>query len=295
VALALAVALSLLGAEPNPCAASGWCQENPAVPFEVVNGFAGTATDLWAYTDKGLILHRQEARWVPLPRRVEERINSVLAFGPNDVWTITLWDIFHWDGDAWVRFEHSGTGWLGALAGSGPDDLWLLGAGGVQHFDGRRFQSVETPREQGDVLYAGDAYPGNVWAVGRHNGRLIVLHRDGEHWSREALPYVAEVGSVHADAHGVWIAGEHDVLHRVNGRWQRIDGITSASLALSRGPGGPVVIEEQGRVWRWEKDAFKELPPLVGYRPFAAWAWEGRSVWVGGSGPIVRIEGAGLR
>jgi hypothetical protein len=192
VALALAVALSLLGAEADPCASSGWCLENPAAPFAAVWGFAGTATDLWAYTDDGLILHRQEGRWVPLPRRVEERINSVLAFAPNDVWAITLSDVFHWDGKAWARFEHYPNGWLGALAGSSPDDVWLLGAGGVQRFDGRRFQSVDTPRQSGDVLYAGDAYQGDVWAVGWDGGRLGngPRQRLGGHrpWDRSPAP-----------------------------------------------------------------------------------------------------------
>ncbi|HXR66841.1 MAG TPA: hypothetical protein VN729_12990 [Ktedonobacteraceae bacterium] len=186
----------------------------------------------------------------------------------------------HWDGQTWslVSLPDSlGKNFLPlSIAAIAPDDVWLAGdteessqkeTNHVLHWDGKSWTTVQLPASFGHALYI-DAVAGisanNVWAFGginnaqRHQGEPLIIHWDGNQWTRFPVATVGKEGSslnsatVVGGANNVWVAGDagnstisQPFLEHWNGQsWQQ------TLLAPGKAPESVTNLAEAGsKVW----------------------------------------------
>lgn len=94
------------------------------------------------------------------------------------------------------------------------------------HWDGSRWRAVKAPGQPSAVA----ARKGDVWAVGRRNGRPVSLRWDGKRWRVVAVPVgvgstldsVAVSGSGQIWATGGNRGGSALILHRSGANWSRV-------------------------------------------------------------------------
>jgi hypothetical protein len=122
---------------------------------------------------------------------------------------------------------------LFAVAALSPDDVWAAGEEGpgkqpvpvIAHWDGHRlhrYKAFEPSSKKGGSMSAIAAVgPDDIWAAGGDNGTgdPIVVHWDGNNWSRVPLPHfktqviLADITALAAD--DVWAVGSSHSLQRV--------------------------------------------------------------------------------
>jgi hypothetical protein len=151
---------------------------------------------------------------------VGNRLASIAAVGPKDVWAVgatfvgrvyskTL--VEHWDGSAWrvVRSPSPSrqANFLHGVAASGSDDGWAVGLEQdpvskldrvlIEHWDGSAWSVAPTPDTSGNAaLYAVTVVgPNDVWAVGSSEDadsqpKALLEHWDGSAWTITAAPEV---------------------------------------------------------------------------------------------------------
>ncbi|HEX8597135.1 MAG TPA: hypothetical protein VF952_01300 [Chloroflexia bacterium] len=199
--------------------------------------------------------------WVRVPGPELEAefvdVTAAHALAADDVWAVghtgtpggdvsrTL--IMHWDGTEWRTVPSpngpnpdSGRNSLYAVSASAPDNVWAVGAyttGGSQfrtlalRWDDSQWRAVPTPKlgEYDDELKAVLALaPDDVWAVGSYlnheneDGHMVILHWDGNTWTRSPLPLNVTHTLLSLAANGpddIWAVGTQ-VLHWNGTNWR---------------------------------------------------------------------------
>jgi hypothetical protein len=169
--------------------------------------WASSDTDVWAVGDDGIVAHYTGTTWdrtlVGSPFKT-----SVWGSGPTDVYALSTFDLFHYDGAMWteVTLDGGGAG-DGQVWGTSASDVWLSTDGdSIYHYDGN---SWTEEMEVGDNTSVWGSGPDDVWAVGTGGS---VLHYDGA-WHEVAhqkigAPYLQQLLSVHGSStSNVWVVG----------------------------------------------------------------------------------------
>ncbi|MGZ8603879.1 MAG: hypothetical protein ACXWX9_03875 [Actinomycetota bacterium] len=189
----------------------------------------------------------------PNPGSEINELRAVDAAEPNDVWAVGRTAsgfgdrplVLRYDGTAWTEVElpAEATGILTGVAAIASNDVWVVGFSGdpaaslersvVLHWDGQIWSVVDPGRAVGtgrSALLGIEAIaPDDVWAVGSlHNGPLMI-HFDGDAWSRsdtEVRGVTNAIAPVTPD--DAWAAGSPI---------QRFDGSAWSDVAQVRSDG----------------------------------------------------------
>lgn len=205
---------------------------------------------------------------------VMERMRSVTALSPTDVWAADLQEqvgrtrlLTHWDGRQWHQAggvladdEHV---WLSKMAGARSGDLWAVGSwltrphdpGSatpmIAHWDGRTWSIVWRPGTPGRLTAVKVVAPNDVWALGSTQvasstpgGDEVPLlrHWDGFTWTTVPAP---RTGGAFIDAApdghgGLWTTQRDDgrLLHYDGHDWSRVrPGKEDEVYSIARVPG----------------------------------------------------------
>lgn len=242
-----------------------------------------SATDVWAVGYRGggrvnaapLIEHWNGTRWrvTPLPSpHATGYVTAVSALSPTDAWAVGWYGSsshhvstlsLHWNGTHWIRVPTPSPASSGAKA--------------VDHLSAVVAVSAD------DVWAAGDA---QVTMGTHHASQTLVLHWDGERWTR--LPSPNEKPLVHgswllglatAGPNAVWAVGKHGTGHgqvtlveRWNGQaWNVVATPTGPTRSYEQGLGRVTVVSAKG-VWaaggynatglveRWDGSSWSKVP-----------------------------------
>lgn len=200
----------------------------------ISNASASSRRDIWAVSYAGgYLLHWNGKAW-SIATRWPGRgtLTGVTALSPRDVWVFGTtaagtrgMGALHFNGHSWRR-----VGGLAQLiyraSAVSPHNIWAVGAtrrsGIVEHYDGHSWRQVVTGRALAgarldDVLALSRR---NVWVVGNlpgqhsgqlhSDGRLILAHFDGRHWTRIMTPWHADTGRLAPAGHdGVWVTADN--------------------------------------------------------------------------------------
>jgi hypothetical protein len=161
-------------------------------------------------------------REVSLSIAVGSALVDVVAFAPDDAWTVGMQGpemvdqsrlfMMHWNGNGWrlaAPAIHVPGFLAAAMAGTSGRDLWIVGHNSadnqsqILHWDGRELRLVGNPGK--DRVYDVVALStDDAWAVGR-----IALHWDGRRWRQvKAAPEGTELASVSGrESNDVWAVG----------------------------------------------------------------------------------------
>jgi hypothetical protein len=238
-----------------------------------LTGFIGDASaassrDIWAVSyASGYVLHWDGARWmVAKSWRHHNVLTGVTAVSATNVWvfgttTAGLHGLgtWHFNGRAWARAAGQ-AGEIYRASAVSARDIWAVAAnsrgGFVEHYDGRSWQRARTGRllagtRLDDVLALSRR---DVWVVGnlqarRGDGRLLIAHFNGRHWTRTVTRWHGDIGRLAPDGSGgVWVTADNtgassDVLIGHLPRHGRLTWVTLrrglgagvSDLAVSRG------------------------------------------------------------
>jgi hypothetical protein len=232
---------------------------------------AVTATQAWAVGGIGepdaptdVAIQRWDGdEWTiedaPSPGGFINELRAVDASGPNDVWAVGRTSsgfgdeplVLHHDGEAWSEFDlpDEVDGVLNDVAAISPTDVWVVGFVGdpaasleralVLHWDGVAWAEVEVRRAIGGGKAAltgiGWVSPTDIWVVGYHHFRPLVLRFDGAAWSRSETEIRGDLFAVEPFATGeVWGIGTP--IQRFDGEaWTEANVVRSDGLELVDG------------------------------------------------------------
>jgi hypothetical protein len=156
------------------------------------------------------------------------------GFGPDTL-------AAHYDGQSWEVSSTPADGSLFDVRALAPDDVWAVGSAGdprfvderaiALHWDGSTWTQAALPvggGRSGLTAIAGTA--GDLWAVGYHHHRPLVVHFDGTRWDRTLeVKARGPLNAVAVSGGTVWLAGSS--LLRGNG--DRFDVVRTAQRGAS--------------------------------------------------------------
>ncbi|HEY7756495.1 MAG TPA: hypothetical protein VID69_09735 [Actinomycetota bacterium] len=277
-----------------------------ADPGDLPNALAGvtalSSAEAWAVGASGdplapvavLIERWDGAAWTaeqgPSPGSETNELRAVDAAEPNDVWAVGRTAsgfgdrplVLRFDGTEWLEIvlPEEVTGVLTGVAAISPDDVWVVGYEGdpvasleralVLHWDGQVWEVDDPGRAVGSgrsaLLGIEAVAPDDVWAVGYLHSRPLIVHFDGEAWSRSETTVDGETNAIAPTTPtDVWAVGSPI---------QRFDGATWTSAAEIRADG--------------------ELFGIAVVSPSDLWAVGRRPVQGGGTRSLVmRFDGLG--
>jgi hypothetical protein len=250
----------------TPTCAPTWDVVRGANPGEASTTLLGvtavTSAEAWAVGGLGepeipaaVAIQRWDGgRWVavagPSPGTTLNELRAVDASEPNDVWAVGRTSsgfgeqplVLHYDGTAWsdVELPSEVDGVLNGVAAISPADVWAVGSVGdpaasleralVLHWDGTAWTEVELGRAAGGgksaLVDIDGVSPTDLWAVGYHHFRPLILRFDGEAWSQSRTEIRGTVNAIEAFATSeVWAVGTPI---------QRFDGETWTETPIAR-------------------------------------------------------------
>lgn len=186
--------------------------------------WASSGSDIWAVGDDAIAAHYNGTTWERFQFGSPFK-SSVWGSGPSDVYALSTFDLYHYDGAAWTEVTLDGAGaGDGQVWGTSASDVWLsTDSDSIWHFDGVAWTEQ---MEVGDSAAVWGSGPDDVWAVGTGGS---VLHYDGS-WhevshQKIGAPYLQQLLSVHGSSPtNVWIVGRQLGEDGVTGLIYRLGG-----------------------------------------------------------------------
>jgi hypothetical protein len=232
----------------TPSCAPTWDVVRSANPGEAATTLLGvtavTSAEAWAVGGLGepeiptaVAIQRWDGdRWLaiagPSPGSTLNELRAVDASEPNDVWAVGRTSsgfgeqplVLHYDGTTWsdVELPSEIDGVLNGVAAISPSDVWAVGAVGdpaasleralVLHWDGTAWADVELGRAAGGgksaLVDVEGISPTDLWAVGYHHFRPLILRFDGEAWSQNPTEIRGTLHAIEANAPSeAWAVG----------------------------------------------------------------------------------------
>ena len=301
---------------PPPSCTPTWDVVRSANPGEAPTTLLGvtavTSAEAWAVGGIGepeaptaVAIQRWDgAGWSPVrapsPGTSLNELRAVDASEPNDVWAVGRTSsgfgedplILHYDGTDWSQSQLPDEidGVLNGVAAASPTDVWAVGSVGdpgasleralVLHWDGTAWADVEVGHAVGGgksaLVDVEGVSPTDLWAVGYHHFRPLILRFDGQAWSNSPTEVQGTLHAIEAFATSeVWAVGSPI---------QRFDGETWTEAPVTREGADLVDVAAIGGVdiWAVGSRAAKE----EGTTRAAVYRYSGRR-WVPVDGPSV--------
>lgn len=206
-----------------------------------------SASDIWAGTDSGKIIHYDGTNWTEIIDFGAENVNGIDMRTASDGWAVgASGKIWHYNGTAWSENIDTGTETWKDVAAIASDNVWAVGnSGKLAQYNGSTWTESTIPSSANiNGVYALSA--SDIWAAGA-NGRI--WHYNGTSWS------------LHTDTGGeIW----NDIV------------MTSASGGWTVGDSGALA-EYNGTSWAESLEA-------EGANIFAVYALSSSNIWAAGVG-----------
>jgi hypothetical protein len=300
----------------TPSCAPTWAVVRSANPGEAATTLLGvtavTSAEAWAVGGLGepeiptaVAIQRWDGdRWLaiagPSPGSTLNELRAVDASEPNDVWAVGRTSsgfgeqplVLHYDGIAWsdVELPSEIDGVLNGVAAISPSDVWAVGSVGdpaasleralVLHWDGTAWADVELGRAAGGgksaLVDVEGSSPTDLWAVGYHHFRPLILRFDGEAWSQSPTEIRGTLLAIESFAPSeAWAVGTPI---------QRFDGEAWTETPLAHGDAELVDVAAIGGLDIWAVGSRPSKEP--GTTRAAVYRYDGRR-WVPVDGPSV--------
>jgi hypothetical protein len=235
-------------------------------------------TSAWVFAEAGTgnaaptarLLTGDSLKQYPFPGKRGELITDAAASAPDNVWAVSTYRVFAWDGSAWrVMHSFGQSDYLYSVLPIGPANVLVFTEDGTWHYG----RSGWARQPTGDGLTSGSELSSDsIWAVER-GGKPDVAHWNGQTWKRTSLadllprsPKLCDYGltGVQAvSATNVWVTASGNcqdssgpllVLHYSDHRWAR------APLAGSYGTAQAVATDGSRALWLeiWAGDGGNE-------------------------------------
>jgi hypothetical protein len=178
--------------------------------------------EVWAVDADG-VLYWDGSEWVrPDIQPADRWRDSVVAFGPDDIWVGSMSGVSHFTGEQWEDTEMTGV-----VFGSNPDDLWVWDdvSRVALHFDGETFSEeifpsrVENPDET-IVVYS--VFGGRTWIAEPLPYGSVAMWNGGWRYilGGASAPSVAIISLSGTSSNDLWaVVGSDHVLHRDENGW----------------------------------------------------------------------------
>jgi hypothetical protein len=236
-----------------------------------VGGLGGVS----GITDDTLIEHWNGSAWTlvksPSPFLGGNELSAVAAVSAKDIWAVGGGNVIsakgtatalalHWDGATWEQVSTPSPGAYNGLFGiatvPGTGQLWAVGEKAsasfsspttplIEHRSGRRWTVTATPAVSGGELFGVTALgPTDAWAVGGVGTTALILHWNGNRWSRVGAPHSTLLYSIAAQSiTNAWAVGEGALLHWNGSSWKseswpKSSGAYLTSVAVSASTSG---------------------------------------------------------
>ena len=208
------------------------------VSSAVENASGVSASDVWASTASGQVLHWNGAKWRIVrnftPAGQLGQLSGLTAFGPDNVWVFGAsgesrgdgtWHLYH---HRWHKVTGLAAGLVSASAVSATD-MWAVGPGvgpgDLIHYNGHGWRGVHYRALSRIGLSGVVATRHDLWVLGTAGTRQVIMHRHGSKWSRISTPRSGLFGLASDGAGGLWAqssggTGTSYLLHlKRSGRW----------------------------------------------------------------------------
>lgn len=244
---------------------------------------APSPADIWAASEYGgYVLHWNGTQWQLALRRSGDTITGLTAISPDDVWvfgTVAAGNrtgTWHFNGRTWRPVTGRAAPIYRASAISGRD-IWAIAAGAktdsVLRFDGRTWQQMRTGSVLDGVVVSDvlAISKRDVWILGDEPGtgvaRLVLVHWNGERWTRLAPGPRAFPGQLSAGPHGTLLvtatssdaAATGLILLADAAGWRDVvairSGLGSGVSAVAVSPGTRLLLASGGVLTRLGGDA----------------------------------------
>jgi signal transduction histidine kinase/ligand-binding sensor domain-containing protein len=266
-----------------------------ALPRSFVTAIAQTRDgDIWLGTRDAGLVRVQRGRATPVANRLaNQKINCLVADGPNGLWIGTDNGVFRWAGDGVTRIALTPeAGSVRALAMTADRDanLWVGTSDGLVRIDAQGTVSLERRHPSSPVTAVFEDREGNLW-LGDAGG--IERWRDGAFVSYASIdPVMAgSIGPVVGDdADRVWFAPASGGLYRL--RDGRVAAVTALrddviysiaedgeGVLVGRQRGGITRVREHGD--QFATESFTERDGLAQNQVFAVHRARDGAVWAG--------------
>jgi hypothetical protein len=300
----------------SPSCAPTWDVVRSANPGEAATTLLGvtavTSAEAWAVGGIGepeiptaVAIQRWDGdRWLavggPSPGTTLNELRAVDASEPNDVWAVGRTSsgfgeqplVLHYDGTEWsdVELPSEIDGVLNGVAAISPTDVWAVGSVGdpaasleralVLHWDGTAWTDVEMRRATGGgksaLVDVEGVSPTDLWAVGYHHFRPLIVRFDGEAWSQSPTEIRGTLSAIATFATSeVWAVGTPI---------QHFDGSTWTETPITRGDAELVDVAAIGGLDIWAVGSRPSREP--GTTRAAVYRYSDRG-WVPVEGPSV--------
>jgi hypothetical protein len=244
----------------------------------------------------------------PSPGFSLNELRAVDASEPNDVWAVGRTSsgagerplVLRYDATAWTQVEVPDeiSGVLNSVAAISPNDVWAVGYVGdpaasleqalVLHWDGVAWAVVDVHRAVGggkSLLRDIDAVsPTDLWVVGYHHFRPLILRFDGAEWSQSPTEVKGTLNAIQAFATTeAWAVGQP--IQRFDGsQWTAVADVPEdVDLRGVAAVGGQdiwavgsrparVAATTRATVWRYDGVRWRPVdgPPVPGSDELAA-------------------------
>jgi hypothetical protein len=252
---------------------SGFRWDGPAPSGAPIFGLWMSATEGWATSGGGNLLHYRNGAWSAVNSGTDWTW-AVSGASPSDVWFAQDQShLRHWNGSSMDPVATVGSTTRRAVPNRGAGESWAAGdSGSIAHYNGT-WTVVQSSGANLHGIYA--VAPNDVWAVGE-NG--TILHGGSGGFSSGGTPpgplgqYGAVWGTSSTD---VWIAGDNGVFHWNGGGWSQAQGLPGGFWRTLTGTGTNDVWAAGAFV-----DANNKQHSLIAHWNGSAWTTHGE--WIGG-------------
>ncbi|MEU5880924.1 hypothetical protein [Spirillospora sp. NPDC047279] len=174
--------------------------------------------------------------------------------------------IRHWNGSSWSAADtpEPATGYVLTDVTAAGGEAWAVGHGfpwGVAgtvalHWTGTDWLPAAMPEiPKGKLLAVSALAAGDVWAVGADDRSSLIMHFDGQAWTRVPAPAtrfpLTDVTAVAPDQ--AWAVGRDRVLHWNGRRWKRVKApVTAANTVAASAPDDVWVAGGEGELAHYD-------------------------------------------
>lgn len=295
------------------CRSDGWCWWNFPRGTGVTAVWGSGASDVWATTDSGAMLHFDGERWSATA--FERHLLSVWGVDAGEAYAVGReGKTLRWDGVSWSDLPGGDAPWAGPPA-SPPMNVSASGRiafaphrGGLARFDGERWSEIPGPGEPTGLwmLWAWAAGSDEAFAVALQpepgDSPSFVLRLRGGRWDVHRSEIRAETVNASSPSN-VWASRTDRVLGELpyaQTTLERFDGVSwRAAPETAVGPHGGAFFPAPGDMWlgdfRLEGGCWKQHAGPVGRLLWASgsddiWGTQGSSPGAG-DGELARWDG----
>jgi hypothetical protein len=286
----------------QPCSADGWCRKGPLLtPTQTLRAINGTADNMWAAGNDGLLLHWDGGHWKIVETPTSEDINAVWVSDHDDVWLAgKKGTLLHYNGRSITVPNTPGISIpsmdLHSIWGDGSNNVFISSHNGVIIYKNQDMWTLlYPPMENQNPLYGiWGTSKNNVWAVGESG---TILHWNGVTLDATHSPGGATFNAIWGNSPSyLWAVNSEGNAYYYNGiDWSQVpDSILNApSGVILRAIWGNAINNiwiagDNGYLAHFDGYTYETITSSTPNRIYGLWGSNRNDVWgVGNNGTLI--------